>query len=67
LQRKPENLEQNHSTPYHRLLIEGIKAGWYDPRLSLAYCSGFVARGDALVLTTFLSLWIQDYAHNVLV
>jgi len=58
--------EPIHQAYPHILLMEGLKAGWNNSRLSLAFASGFVARGDSLVLTTFLSLWIQDYAVDVL-
>eukprot|EP01133_Synstelium_polycarpum_P001515 gene1515-1768_t len=40
---------------------EGLVAG-KNPVLSLAYGSGFIARGDSAIATTFLSLWIYQYA-----
>ncbi|KCV69703.1 hypothetical protein H696_04111 [Fonticula alba] len=42
--------------------LEGMRAGASDPRLALGFLAGLVARGDSLVLTTFLSLWVYDYA-----
>ncbi|GAM27339.1 hypothetical protein SAMD00019534_105140, partial [Acytostelium subglobosum LB1] len=44
---------------------EGLLAG-KNPILSLSYASGFIARGDSAIATTFLSLWIYQYAlaHN---
>lgn len=40
---------------------EGFVAG-KNPRLALAYASGFAARGDSEVVTTFLSLWVYQTA-----
>lgn len=51
----------NEGTNPLTLLKQGFTAAYHDPRLALGYCAGFVARGDAVVLTTFLSLWIQDW------
>jgi hypothetical protein len=50
---------QNREVLPIRLLSEGVVAAWRDPRLALGYLGGFAARGDAVVLTTFLSLWVQ--------
>jgi MFS family permease len=40
-----------------RLLV-GVQAGRENPRIMLAYCSAFVARGDLVVVGTFFSLWL---------
>lgn len=36
------------------------------PRIALSYVASFASRGDATVITTFLSLWVQTYelAHG---
>ncbi len=44
-----------------RIMKEGFVAG-KNPRLALAYMSGFAARGDSEVVTTFLSLWVYQTA-----
>lgn len=36
----------------------GVRAGRDNPRILLAYCSAFVARGDLVVIGTFYSLWL---------
>lgn len=40
-----------------RIMKEGFIAG-KNPVLSLAYASGFAARGDSAVATTFISFWV---------
>jgi len=40
---------------------EALSCAASDPDLGLAYGAGFIARGDAAVLTVFLSLWITSY------
>eukprot|EP01128_Nolandella_sp_AFSM9_P001291 TRINITY_DN1139_c1_g1_i1.p1 TRINITY_DN1139_c1_g1~~TRINITY_DN1139_c1_g1_i1.p1 ORF type:complete len:509 (+),score=79.31 TRINITY_DN1139_c1_g1_i1:154-1680(+) len=42
------------------ILKDGVLAG-KNPKVLLAYMAGFAARGDAIVLTSFLSLWINKY------
>lgn len=36
-----------------------------NPVLALAYASGFAARGDSAVATTFLSFWVFQAAHSI--
>eukprot|EP00026_Physarum_polycephalum_P008088 Phypoly_transcript_08166.p1 GENE.Phypoly_transcript_08166~~Phypoly_transcript_08166.p1 ORF type:complete len:510 (+),score=84.93 Phypoly_transcript_08166:209-1531(+) len=46
---------------FWRIMKEGFFAG-KNPKLALAYASGFAARGDSEVVTTFLSLWVYQTA-----
>ncbi|EFA76889.1 hypothetical protein PPL_09641 [Heterostelium album PN500] len=65
LQRRDEaKIHQEHSSVL-KIAKEGLIAG-KNPVLSLSYLSGFLARGDSALATTFLSLWIYQYslAHN---
>jgi MFS family permease len=45
--------------PLSRLLREGLAAG-RNPRVAVAYASAFAARGDVVVVGTYLSLWISQ-------
>lgn len=47
---------------YFKMLKEGLLAA-RNPVLSLAYASGFAARGDSAVASTFLSFWVFQAAH----
>jgi MFS family permease len=38
-------------------LFEGLAAARDNPRLALAFCAGFAARGDLVVIGAFFSLW----------
>jgi MFS family permease len=42
-------------------IVGGIKAAVENPRLGVAYASGFIGRGDLVVIATFLSLWVVQY------
>ncbi len=42
-----------------RLLAEGLSAG-RNPRVAVAYASAFAARGDVVVIGTYISLWISQ-------
>eukprot|EP00732_Lithocolla_globosa_P003855 Lithocolla_globosa_v1_NODE_3276_length_1712_cov_33.325287.p1 type:complete len:489 gc:universal NODE_3276_length_1712_cov_33.325287:97-1563(+) len=66
LQGRTDIQKNNRTVPSFLIWVDGFKAAWNDRRLALAYASGFVARGDSVVLTTFLSLWVQDYCVKVL-
>jgi len=61
LQNKSKCKSHTHERNSIKIAIEGIAAG-KKPVLSLAYGSGFIARGDSAIATTFLSLWIYQYA-----
>ncbi|KAI8988848.1 major facilitator superfamily domain-containing protein [Pilobolus umbonatus] len=43
-----------------RKLYRGIKAA-KDPRVALGYVSSFFARADEIIITNFLTLWINKY------
>jgi MFS family permease len=41
-----------------RQTTAGLRIGRENPRVALAYATAFAARGDLVVLTTFVTLWI---------
>jgi len=43
------------------LLLQGLLAG-RKPRIALAYAASFAARADLIIVTLFLSLWVQTSA-----
>lgn len=43
---------------------EGFQAGMQNPRLAVAYGAAFVGRGDLVVISTFLSLWVVQYGRE---
>jgi MFS family permease len=43
--------------PVRELILGGITEAIKNPRIALAYCCGFVARSDQVVLGTFTVLW----------
>lgn len=49
--------------PLPQMLAEGVKAA-ANPRVVLAYLAGFSSRGDSIVVTTFLSLWVTGYERS---
>ena len=42
-------------------LGRGLRAGWNNPRLALAFGAAFIGRGDLVVIGSFLTLWITQY------
>jgi MFS family permease len=42
-------------------LGRGLRAGWNNPRLALAFGSAFIGRGDLVVIGSFLTLWITQH------
>ncbi|KAM9958819.1 hypothetical protein ACTFIW_012408 [Dictyostelium discoideum] len=66
LQRKSKDIKLMCNEKKNALKIawDGLKAG-KKPLLSLAYGSGFLARGDSAIATTFLSLWIYQYTLSI--
>ncbi|KAI8052825.1 major facilitator superfamily domain-containing protein, partial [Syncephalis plumigaleata] len=48
------------SPPLYTLFWRGILAG-KDPRVALAYITGFVARADSIVVSLFITLWVNQY------
>lgn len=53
---KPGQPQQRKKTV--RLIREGFGAARKNPRLRLAFAESFIARGDLLMIGTFLSLWL---------
>ncbi|MGI9291236.1 MAG: MFS transporter [Gammaproteobacteria bacterium] len=48
----------NRSESFGKRMSMGVKAGREHARIFLAYCCAFVARGDLVVIGTFLTLWL---------
>jgi len=48
--------EAPHRSPFAGV-TEGLRAARGNARLALAYCAGFAARGDLVVIGSFYSLW----------
>ena len=46
--------------PIGRLLIEGVQAARQNPRIAVACLEAFVARGDAVMIATYFSLWANQ-------
>lgn len=42
-------------------VADGFRAGVENPRLALSFGAAFVGRGDLVVISTFLSLWVVQY------
>lgn len=49
--------------PVTQMLWEGLVAA-KNPRIILAYLAGFSSRGDSIVITSFLSLWVTTYERE---
>jgi len=56
------NLHNKHAS-YYTIIKDGLKAA-RNPKIALAYCSSFAARGDSVVVTSLLSLWINQFEIN---
>jgi MFS family permease len=50
--------------PVSELIVSGITEAIKNPRIGLAYCCGFVARSDQVILGTFTVLWGTTVAVN---
>ncbi|CEI86394.1 hypothetical protein RMCBS344292_00836 [Rhizopus microsporus] len=50
----------NHFKAYGSKLYRGILAA-KEPRVALGYASSFFARADEIIISNFLSLWVQKY------
>lgn len=46
--------------PVHKLIRKGARAARGNPRILIACCEAFIARGDLAVVSTFLSLWAKE-------
>jgi MFS family permease len=44
-----------------RQIGQGFRAAAHNPRLAVSYGAAFVGRGDLVVISTFLSLWVVQY------
>ena len=55
--KKPELSER---PPIVKHFVAGLRAGRDNPKLMLAYCAGFIGRGDLVIITAFFSLWISQ-------
>ena len=42
----------------------GLRAGISNPRLGIAYIAAFIGRGDLVIITTFLSLWVVQFGAD---
>lgn len=47
-----------------RQVGKGIREGVRNPRLAVAYAGAFIGRGDLIIVSTFLSLWIVQYGRD---
>jgi MFS family permease len=56
---------KNKHESYFTIIKDGFIAA-KNPKIALSYCSSFAARGDSVVVTSLLSLWINQYeiAHG---
>ncbi len=50
----------NERVPVHKLVRKGAQAARANPRILIACCEAFIARGDLVVVSTFLSLWAKE-------
>jgi MFS family permease len=48
--------------PIGKLLKEGVQAARQNPRIAVACVAAFVARGDVVMIATYLSLWANQAA-----
>jgi MFS family permease len=46
--------------PIRQLLKEGVQAARHNPRIAVACLEAFVARGDAVMIATYFSLWANQ-------
>lgn len=46
--------------PVSEIIREGAQAAKGNPRILVACCEAFIARGDLIVVSTFLSLWAKE-------
>ena len=54
-----------NNKPFWTLVAEGMSLGFKSPSIFLALMGGFVARGDSIIITLFLPLWInKHYRRN---
>jgi MFS family permease len=56
--------KQKTHIPAMQMLREGLEAGRKNPKLLLAYMCFVVSRADLVVVATYFTLWVQDYARG---
>jgi len=61
-----QGIEKGTPAPATKLSIagqlgRGLRAGWDNPRLALAFGAAFIGRGDLVVIGSFLTLWITQH------
>ena len=47
-----------------RQIGQGFRAGIENPRLTVSFGAAFIGRGDLVVISTFLSLWVVQYGGD---
>lgn len=52
--------EAKERVPLRKILRDGASAAKGNPRILIACCEAFIARGDLAVVATFLSLWAKE-------
>jgi MFS family permease len=50
-------VENEEKSPIKDLAMSAIRQGISNPRIALSYSAAFIARGDLIILGTFLTLW----------
>jgi len=51
-------VEAHQRTSLWRQSLAGLQIARQNPRIALAYLTAFASRGDLVILTTFVSLWV---------
>lgn len=51
-------MSQPRRSPLWRQTLAGLTIARDNPRIALAYLTAFASRGDLVILTTFMSLWV---------
>lgn len=59
--RNPHSSTHNSFLEFWRLILQGFLLAWEKPHIFMAYMGGFVARGDSIIITLFISEWVNDY------
>jgi len=50
-------VKEENKPPLRELATSAFQQGTSNPRIFLAYCAAFIARGDLVIIGTFLTLW----------
>ena len=62
--REPSGQAPGTQTDIWRQLADGIRVARENPRIPLAYAAGIIGRGDLIVISTFLSLWVVQTGES---